>query len=324
MCTNRWRIGVVLALGGALTGTVSAGSDERQTNKLAGIVVSKADGRPAAYVPVVLAQSASGYIYIAEEGLTAGGDHDTILQYFAQPNSRHFGQVTTDIDGRFTLTSLAAPDQAWIVVAGDPVSGYALRTICPQDCGVVPLKLELEKPAYLNVKVPRPTAKSLMTMVNIGLAPPTPPTGPPEAAGTPAPETNDTDTVHIAVPSQRLGSQKPLRVGPLPGGQKYKVTAMGYGQKLPYQATLLQLIASPAPGETLDVVLESTAPGTLTGTITDTDEKPLSAVNVMVKTADGLVVGTLTDEAGKYELRGVPAGTHNLELLRHAKRMVPG
>lgn len=37
----------------------------------------------------------------------------------------------------------------------------------------------------------------------------------------------------------------------------------------------------------------------------------------------GTVLGTLSDADGRYVLENVPAGTHVLELLRHAKPTAP-
>jgi hypothetical protein len=325
MRANRWRIGLLVVLGTVALAVRPAKGDDRPTNTLEGVVTFKEDGRPAAYVPVVLVHHTSGYIYIQEDGLNAGGERETVLQYFAKPNSRHFGQVLTDSAGRFTLTGLAAPDQRWIVAAGDPQSGYVLRAdVRPQDYATAPLKLELEKPAFLNVKLPRPPAKSLRISLSVGLAE-TAPAAQTESGTAEEATSADAERVYISIPYPLpVSRDKPVRVGPLPGGQAYKVTASAYSSKLSYQPTILERVVTPAAGASLDVTLESTEAGVVTGTITGRDEKPLSAVNVMVKTADGLVVGALTDEAGKYELHGVPGGTHKLELLRHAKRMVPG
>ena len=42
------------------------------------------------------------------------------------------------------------------------------------------------------------------------------------------------------------------------------------------------------------------------------------------RAADRLTLGTLSDRDGKYELRGVPPGSHTLELLRYVARSGPG
>ncbi len=317
----------LVALGLALLAVVPARSDERQANKLEGIVVFKEDGRPAAGVPVAMAQGEKGYIYFSEEGLAGNGDRDTVLQFFAKPNSQHFSEAVTDSTGRFTLAGFAVSDQPCTVVAGAPESGYALRTgVCPQDfSGAAPLKLELEQPAFLNVTPPRATAKSLRVGLAVALAPTTPAAEPAKATGTSGTENPETERVSFSSPLLWRGSRgKPMRIGPLPGGQKYKVTASASVMKLSYQPTLFERVVALAPGATSDVVLENVDGAAVSGTITGVDEKPLAAVNVMVKTSDGLVIGALTDEAGKYELGGVPPGTHKLELLRHAKRLVPG
>jgi hypothetical protein len=326
MRTSWLRTWVLIALGPALAAGTPTGSDGRRTNKLEGIVVFKDDGRPAAGVPVVMAQGDKGYIYFSEDGLSANGERETVLQYFAKPNAKHFCEAVTDNAGRFSFAGFAAADQPWTVAAGEPQSGFALRTgVCPQDYGETPLKIELEKPAFLNVIPPRAPARSLRVTLNVALAPTTPPAEPTEAGGGPGTQAAETERVYFNFTPPPSGSRdKPQRFGPLPGGQKYKVTASAYSTKLSYQPTLSERVVALASGATVDVALGNTEGATVSGTVTSVDEKPLPAVNVMVKAADGVVVGALTDEAGKYELRGVPPGTHKLELLRHAKRMVPG
>jgi hypothetical protein len=320
------RAWVLVALGLALAAAGPARSDEPRMNALVGVVVFKEDGRPAAGVPVVMAHGEKGYIYFSEEGLAGTGDRDTVLQFFAKPNSRHFCEAVTDSGGRFTFANFAAPDGQWTVAAGEPQSGYALRTgVRPQDFVETPLKLELDKLAFLSVAVPRATAKSRRVGLAVALAPTTPAAEPAEATGTPGSENPETERVYFSSPLLWRGSPgKPERIGPLPGGQKYKVTASASIMKLSYQPTLFERVVALAPGATSDVMLENVDGAAVSGTITGVDEKPLAAVNVMVKTSDGLVIGAFTDEAGKYELRGVPPGTHKLELLRHAKRTVPG
>ncbi len=56
-----------------------------------------------------------------------------------------------------------------------------------------------------------------------------------------------------------------------------------------------------------------------------TPRRALTDVNVLVRTQGecGIVLGTLSDANGRYVLKNVPAGTHILELLRHAKPTAP-
>ena len=114
------------------------------------------------------------------------------------------------------------------------------------------------------------------------------------------------------------------RLGPLPGGHTWQVTARGYAGDLPYQPTLLQKRVLVPAGETVDLKLAAGDGATVTGKLTDKEGQALPNVNVMIETADHLVVGAVTDKQGAYKLAGVPSGTHQIKLLRHAQRLTAG
>jgi len=304
-----------------LLAAMSGNSDQPpRMNQLHGIVVFKEDGRPATGVPVVMAHSEKGYVRFADSGLSGWGGDERVLSYFIKRNSKHSCTAITDDAGRFTLANFAAPDQPWNLAAGNAERGYAVHTrLRPQDYTEGPLKIEIDKPAYLTTTLP-PVPEPLRAYLAVTLAP----ESVTEAADTLEDEAADAaERVYFDVPQDET-RQKLVRIGPLPGGQRYRVMAYASGRRLPYSATIFTRVVTPAPGATENVSLESAEGVTLAGRITSTEDKPLAQVNVMVKTADALVIGALTDNDGKYELRGIPAGTHKLKLLRHGKRMTPG
>ncbi|MDP2529828.1 MAG: TonB-dependent receptor [Candidatus Palauibacterales bacterium] len=73
---------------------------------------------------------------------------------------------------------------------------------------------------------------------------------------------------------------------------------------------LLLIAAGPRPG---------LAQGTVQGRVTDQDGKPLSGAQVTVK---GTQLGALTNDAGRYSISGVPAGTYTVqaELIGHGTK----
>lgn len=75
---------------------------------------------------------------------------------------------------------------------------------------------------------------------------------------------------------------------------------------------------------TTAVSAQEPATGRIVGTVTDSASgQPLSAVAVSVA---GTRLGGVTDDAGRYSINGVPAGTHTLETRRigYGPRQVPG
>ena len=80
------------------------------------------------------------------------------------------------------------------------------------------------------------------------------------------------------------------------------------------------------PGQSVDGSVQLVGGTALSGQITGLDGKPLSYVNIMAE-IDGsrdFIIGSVTGAEGKYEIRGIPAGAHKLELLRYTKRAGAG
>ena len=313
----------LITLGPLLFAGVAFGGEPLQINQLEGTVVFKDDGRAAARIPVVMAQGERGYLSFDDEGPMAQASREMLFGVFPMPNGQHACMAITDSDGHFVLRDFAAPDGYWVIAAGDAEHGYALKTqVRPEDFASACLRLELEQPAFLEVGPPK-SQSDTRAYVGVGLA-----RDPNAGDSSESPSTQEdelSDRVVFRSPATWRGnSEKPRRMGPLPGGQWYKVTAQHWGGNLPYSAILFERLVKVMPGETAEVTLELEGGVTVNGRVSDGDEKPLGKVNVTIKTADSTVIGAITDTDGKYELRGVPPGTHTLQLLRHAKRTGPG
>lgn len=322
MNRSRWMwTYAALAVIGA-TGAPTRGADPPEMNRLTGVVVFRENGRPAANVQVVLSHERKGYIYITETGLQGYGEEEKVLGIFTKRNSKHFCQAVTDDQGRFTLKNFAAPDEAWHLATGDPRLGYTLQIkVRPRDYADKSLRLELDKPAFLSVTPPAAPEKSIQTMIGVNVLSPAPADAEAQVAS------EEDGEIRVYYWSQDLWNASPdkaLRIGPLPVGPTYRVSASVYKQGLFYQPLIAARSVVPVAGETRDVSLAPPAGAAVTGRVTDIEDKPLSNVNVRVKAADGMILGVLTDHDGKYALSGVPAGTHRLELLRHAARRTPG
>jgi hypothetical protein len=316
------RTGALAALFTALLTSAVGRSDEPPPNRLSGVVVYKESGAPAANVFVAMLHGDKGYLYFDERGLRGSGNDEKVLGIFTKRNGKHFCDAVTDRAGRFTMTNFAGPDEAWCIAAGDPEKGWALQLdMHPGDYAQRPLRLELDKPAFVTTTLPAAPAKSLRTSLSVSLAP----TEAPHSAenGVAEPEAA-TVPVYFNTDARNAKVGKEVRLGPLPGGQRYQVTAYVSGQKVPYEATIFARTVGLSPGATEKVALESAEGATVTGRVTSSEDKPLAKVNVTAETADGLVIGALTDDDGRYALHGVPPGEHALRLLRHAVRAVPG
>ncbi|MBN1510752.1 MAG: carboxypeptidase regulatory-like domain-containing protein [Phycisphaerae bacterium] len=317
---TRWTwLGLAL---GVFTGLTSA-DEPPPINRLEGVVVSQEDGQPVAGVPVGVASRKRGYLIFNDEGLRTHGEQDLVFGMFPKRNGRHSCQTVTDAAGRFVLENFAAPDDTWMIAAGDAQHGHAIEaSFKPEDFRSKPLRLELQRPGHILLSPPK-TPKGVRLFTSIGLV------------DSDARQDADAAVTGDAEPlSERIryyasmelgeGTTRPQRIGPLPGGHRYKVSVQGYGNNLPYAALLFERVITVEPNGTAEAAFESDGGLIVSGRVTGSDDKPLDKVNVKVKTADGTLIGGVSDAEGKYELHGVPPGTHTLELLRHAKRTAPG
>ncbi len=293
-------------------------------NTLRGIVVSKADGQPLAGVPVVMAHAEKGYVRVGSGGLDAGGPELLDRRAFVSRNKRSWCDAITASDGSFALRGFDAPNEPWILAAGDRQRGYCVQPrVRPAEHADTPLRLEIDAPAFISIqRLPAPPAASFRAYVALGLVDldgkSTTAAGPVDLSAVPE--------AHVRVDAWAENPEEPVwRLGPFPPGFTYRVTHTIWSPNLRYYITLFERQVFLRPGTTEAVSLESASGVTLSGRISDTKSRPLADVNVLVRMQgeSAVVLGTLSDADGRYVLKHVPAGTHTLELLRHAKPTAP-
>ena len=319
---------------------VAESPDKPAINTLRGIVISKADGTPVADVQVVMAHNTEGHVDVGWHGYLGGCGHDEKnSRALARRNVKTFCDTCTDSEGRFTLRSFALPDEPWNLAAGGREHGFVLLTnVVPAEHTDDVLRVELDKPAGITVTPPPdPTDKDLRASVGIALAPsrspePTQPVGgqpiePSPRAAHETPEFN-VDFYSSGRPRNEEGreTKEPWHLGSFPPGFKYRITSYVHGTRLSYRPTIFERTVSLTPGASETLMLESRVGARVSGHVTDTKDRPLADVNVLMKVGagSGLVIGALTDQKGHYELSGVPSGSHKLELVRYAVRAAPG
>lgn len=324
LARQRAIIGAVLA--GVLP-LAAAGPPEpaKGINRLTGVVVSKADGKPLQGAGVGFANPERGRLSVDDEGRIEAFDFgERVLFFFTKRNSQGAVATSTDAEGRFVLANFAAPDEKGTVVAAHPTHGVVLLPdIVPADYATQPLRIELGDPAFIEVPGRLSPDKDTRHVVMVqavakeGLfrheLPP-----------------YDADLYErgvIIFLMRGMRAAETLRLGPLPPDRTYAVSLTARAPRLGYQPTLLSRRVTLAPGQTVKVeVPDEEGAATVSGRVLDTEGRPLRDVNLTVTVGEQteLILGALTDEAGAYTVRGVPPGRHTIELTRHAVRTGPG
>jgi hypothetical protein len=312
---------VILSL---LAVPVIADMPNAQLNRLEGVVVSKADGRPLADVPVVMVHAEDGHLTIGSNGVEGSGAQRLDPRAFVTHNVKVACDALTAADGTFVLRSFCAPAERWIVAAGDREHGFYLRAgIVPADYAEAPLRIEIDAPAYVVVDRP-PDApdgswRGVIRLAVADLA------GEPGAGGD-AGEQDDDPASHVTVAAWPEKPDEPVwRLGPVPSGFTYRVALSQWSQGLQFHVLTFERRVFLRPGAAERVLLKPEPGLTLSGRITDKKEQPLKNVNVRLHThgASGIVLGALSDADGRYVIKDAPGGTHTLELLRYAKPPAP-
>jgi hypothetical protein len=315
----------MLALAALMSTATADEPEQRKVHRLKGVVVSKIDGKPVADATVAMAHARKGYIFVDNEStISVWGADEKVLFFLPKRNGKTACETRTDQQGCFTLKSFTSLTAKYSIVAGSKDAGLAiLEGVCPKDHAEKPLRIEIDEPAYLSIpKLPKPKDETLKTSVQVSLAP--------EVVE--ASKNDDKDAVmprhnvYLGVYMRPDDGQKLRRAGPLVGGKKYRVSHSAWAKRLGTSARLFETVVAAEAGKTVPVEFKSEGGTTLSGRITTRERSPLRDVNVIVRIGENnkLLLGTLTDAQGNYTIPHAPAGTHQLELLRHAVRVGPG
>lgn len=318
--------------------------EEKGTNKLKGVVVCKKSGQPLEGVSIGMVHAEEGYMSFSEPGsvtATGWGTGETVLWFFKKANTQTAVNAETDEDGRFTLSGFTSPHKSYHLGVAHPEYGAAMRlNLKPREYRDRELRIELEEPSFIRTddieneslagtKMRCHTRLELVVLPKDGTEEKKeqPPTRV-RVWEWPAEYGADVDEEDPEDIEARLEREKPgfVRYGPLPAGHQYRLRVYARSRTMPDSATIFERLITLEAGRTVEVRLKDLPGATVSGRLTDTDGKPLRFVNVLIKCGPGdeLVLGAITDKDGQYEIKGVPAGEHKLELLRYAKHRPPG
>jgi hypothetical protein len=278
-----------------------------------GIVVRKGSGKPLADVTVSIARVRDGEIHVgAEKFFRFGWLNKDAPGWLPKYSDSTDVVIKTNAKGRFSFSKIPTPDEPYTLVASGPTTGAALvRQFRPADYEKKPLRVEIDDPAFVKIWPTRADA-TLQRFSNLSLREGSQPT---DAANQRV----------FAKLELSLGNPQVLigdgNAGPLLPGLKYEVTKGIYTRGNGYPAIFYRHTFTAEAGQTLDLSEWPDLGTTLDGRIRAADGRPLSHVNVMVKLggSESEIMGTLSDNLGRYEITGLPPGRHTLELARQIR-----
>jgi len=325
VCDGKLRQAAVWAavLVSAATPALADPPDTTPTNELAGVVVSKTDGKPVAGAEVAMAHSERGWIYVENGGrITAWGDDEKVLLFFSKKNGKTAVTTKTDAEGRFVLRSFTSPEQEYNLAVAHPEHGVAIvEGVVPAEHAVEPLRIGLEAGAFVSLPPMKSANREIRHMATVREATET------AFSADGSPIFGEMDRRNIWINAYvDLKSEDSTLVGPLPTGRSYRVSLQGWSRRVGAPATLLERVVRLERPEAVRFDAPAAETAALVGRVTDADGKPLRDVNLTVAIGPRreLVVGALTDEKGEYTLAGVPPGAQTIELSRYAVRTGPG
>jgi len=289
------------------------GTPQPATSTLRGIVLRKGTGKPLDEFTITIARVRDGEIAVGANSFFRVGwlNNDTPGWLPRYSDSR---DVVTESDnkGQFELSRIATPDEPYTLVASNPMTGAALvRQFRPADYHGKPLRVEIDDPSFVRIwpihQNPGAHCYSSLKLID---------------------DERDADgetQTQVARLEFAMGTSQILmrhdRVGPLIPGLKYELTKGVFTGVTGPPAIIYRHTFTAVAGQTIDLTEWPEVGTTLSGKIRAANGSPLSNVNVMVKLggSESEILGTLSDNHGRYEITGIPPGKHTLELSRYAR-----
>jgi hypothetical protein len=282
-------------------------------NRIEGTVVDH-NGDPAAGVQVAAANRKLGYISFSGDGrFYVYGPNKRILLFFKARNGSASAETVTDADGHFVMTNIM--DGPVNFAAAHPEQGIAfLEDIDPLKDGK-PLSIKLEEPRFATGEVQGIPDQNYGAMfqgsanrVRIGRLQPV--------------EPRPADGINWQMMAM-IGTDGDFRIGPLPHHiDEWNLTFDGRAKY--YSASVLNIPVTVSKLAEHPINIDLTKGHKLDGIIRGPKDEPLPNVTVTAVRSDGILIGDVSDELGKYEISGVTEGPLKLEAKRWAKRTAPG
>ncbi len=307
-------VGLTLA---AAIAPQTLGQDQQESttklNVFAGQVVDQ-NATPVPEARVYAADASVGFIfYDSPTSVFAHGPTERFLLFFPKANGKGSEDATTDKHGNFKMIGLRAG--SYDVLAVHPEKGITIVRDVDQPNEDEPRTIKLNAPTYVEASVKGlPKASELNWHLTYAE----------DHAPWSAPLGELFDRIIIRPSMMKTEDDNRMKSGPLPSGGKWQVRAEQIVTSRRMQATIISLPVNAKPGETTKLDIDLTTGSEFAGTVLGPDGKPLNEVAVRLKPAGDEddprpIYGAVTDEDGKYAIRGLSDGTYQLEARRWGK-----
>ncbi len=293
--------------------SADAPANVQSINQIRGKVIDQ-NGNPVSGVQVGIANRKLGYLNYAGNGrLYVYGPSKRILLMFKAQNGSASVEGVTNAYGQFALSNIM--DGPVNVAAAHPQHGVAFINNIDPVKDQTEVTLTLAEPTFATGTIrgiPDQKHSVLMSQAARQYS---------FARFTPiAPEKADDISYNT---STSIGPDGRFRVGPLPAGiDEWVLTVDRRARNYSAGVMRVPVTLSNLTENPIDIDL---AKGhKLSGVIRGPKDEPLPDVTVTTVRSDGIMVGTMTDTLGKYEIVGLQEGTLKLEAKRWARRTAPG
>jgi protocatechuate 3,4-dioxygenase beta subunit len=293
----------------------------RGVNVFEGRVVDHS-GQPVPSATVAVACADGGYVgFSGGSRAWSWGVDDKFLGFLPKRNGRGSGQTVTDKDGCFRIERLR-PGKVHLIAVHEERGIEVALNIEQPSAGALS-DVVLQPPTFIEARIHGLPGDSERWITRLRY----------ESAfpwGTAEPKEPGEGLVGPQIfirPRLKIKEDGGCRVGPLPVGGPWALTVEQFVEEQSYRATLLQMSVTAELGKTAKLEIDLSEGEVVSGHVLGPDSKPLSGVSVAASTSAGdftTVYGAITDEEGRYAVRGLPGGDYTLTALRHARRTRPG
>jgi hypothetical protein len=320
--------GAAVLVGSGISVSAEEPPPLRPLNVFEGRVVDHR-GDPVPDAAFAIAHAEEGFLwYGGVNDMFSYGPTERFLLFFAKRNGRRSAEGKTDAEGRLRVTGLAKGK--YNLVAAHEERGMVVVCGIEQPNENDPLRLVLAPPTFVTATVSGEDLDRTFLMGELEYG-----DKPPWSIG------DDTDSrVHVAprlIPDfdfytanfSELSEKKKVRAGPLPAGGPWNLVFEQYVESHRYMTPVLRIPAMVEQGTTASLTVDLSEGERFDGTILGPDGKPLASVAVTA-TADSppigvpQLIGAVTDQDGKYVIKGLRTGKYKLEAKRWAIRTAPG
>jgi peroxiredoxin len=268
--------------------------------RVEGTVVDAA-GAPVAGARVLVGELGRATLYY-----TTPEDMFLGLPGVAEADAKRFSaRLETDARGRFAAGGLEAG--RYTVLAADPERGIAFATRPVSDGGVLELRLPLAPAARVEGDVTGLDFDSTVHVLEL------------------KPRRSTANVAMIPRLTQEHGRWR-FASAALPDVREWRLVGTRVVLEQDYRATLFGLPLDLAPGERRKVEVALAGGAAVAGRVVDAGGAPMRGVSVVAasRSEPRRELGAVSDELGRFSIRGLSPGEWRLEANRWTLRELPG